>query len=454
MVRKTLYTSILLGIALSSFAQEKQYADKIVAKVGNKIILQSDIGRQYLGAQKDQSIAMPESTKCQMLKDAIDSKIMYEQAARDSVMVTPEEVDNAVEQQILSILYQNFNGDKAAMEQGLGKSIYQIKEEYREVFKERYTVNRMMEEVVKNVVITPKEVEIFFKNIPEEEKTNIPATVEIGQVVWIPEVDKEVEQYAKTKTEDIRKQIVEEGKSFATMAQIYSEDAGAQNGGEMMLNRKNPNIDSRFVAAAFKLQPGEVSPVFRSSFGYHIIKMLERNGDDAKIQYIVIIPKATSSDFEKAKVKLDSVRNLLITSKLSFNDAVSKFSNDDMSKQSGGMVRDEQTGASVISIENITDPNLALEVSNLNVGEYSQPATFTDPMDHNTKMRFIYIKSKTPPHQLNLKDDYSIIQNYALQKKKMEHLTNWLQEKKSGYYIKIDPNYTQSCDILKSYTIN
>ncbi|HTO17322.1 MAG TPA: peptidylprolyl isomerase [Edaphocola sp.] len=451
MVRKTFYTSILLGITLGAFAQEKQYADKIVAVVGEKIILQSEIGRQYLGAKKDQNVSFPEDTKCQMLKDAIDSKIMYEQAARDSVIVTSEEVDNAVEQQIMNILYQGFNGDKAAMEQGMNKSIYQIKEEYRGVFKERYTVNKMMEEVVKNVTITPKEVETFFNTVPEEQKTNIPATVEVGEVVWVPEVDAEVEQYAKTKTEDIRKQIVNEGKSFAVMAQIYSEDAGAQEGGAMMLNRKNPNIDSRFVSAAFKLQPGEVSPVFRSSFGYHLIKMLERNGDDAKIQYIVIIPKPTSSDFEKAINKVDSVRNLLITSKLSFNDAVSKFSNDDFSKQSGGMVRDQNTGASVISLETITDPDLALAVSNLNVGEYSKATVFTDPADHNTKVRIVYIKSKTPPHQMNLKDDYSIIQNYALQKKKMEYLDNWLQEKKGGYYIKIDKNYTQSCDILKNY---
>lgn len=446
MTKKVILALGILGYGLSATAQ-KQYADKIVAIVGSKVILQSEIGKQFLGTQEEQKIDLPEYAKCELLKDAIASKILVEQAARDSVIVDPEEVESKLDYQITNVMHSGFGGDKAAMERGMGKTIYQIKEEYREVIKEGLTRNKMMQEVIQNVNITPKEVEEFFNKIPADQISNVPATVEVGQIVLKPDVDPEVEKYTKEQVESIRKQIVEDGKSFATMAQIYSEDAGANNGGEMSLNRKQENIDSRFIAATFKLQPGELSPVFRSSFGYHIIQMLERNGDDAKIRYIVVIPKQTSADFEKAIAKMDSVRNDLIASKLTFNEAVNKVSNDDNSKQSGGMIRDNYSGKTILSIDNISEADLAVEVTGLDVGEYSKPQVFTD-YDQNKKVRILYLKSKTAPHQLNLKDDYNTIQENALQVKKMEYLNKWIAEKKDGYYIKIDPNFVTSCPEL------
>ncbi len=450
-MKKIFWTLGFMGFFSAALAQEKQYADKILAIVGNKIVLQSDIGKQHVGAGKEADTELPEDVKCGMLRDAIAAKILIEQADRDSVIVGAEEVESQLEYRLNNILYSGYGGDKAAMEKSMGKSIYQIKEEYRDVIKDNLTYQKMYGEVVQGVVITPKEVEDFFSKIPEDKKINVPASVEVGEIVLKPDVDPEVEKYTKERVEDIRKQIAEEGKSFATMAQIYSEDGGAQNGGELNLNRKAGNYDNRFVAAAFKLQPGELSPVFRSSFGYHIIEMIERNGDDAKIRYIVVVPKQTSSDFEKTITKLDSVRNDLIASKLSFTDAVTKVTNDESSKQMGGMIRDPRSGAAIISMDNIKDSELAMQVSELSVGEYSKPYVYTDEMDGNRKVRLLYVKSKTAPHQINLKDDYSLIQGEALNMKKITYLSNWLQEKKSGYYIKIDPKYMSSCDELKLF---
>jgi peptidyl-prolyl cis-trans isomerase SurA len=404
-----------------------------------------------VGEGQDKKLDIPEYAKCGLLRDAIAAKVLVEQAARDSVIVGAEEVDGALDNQIMSTLYDGFGGDKAAMEKRLGKTIYQIKEEYRPFIKDKLTWQKMYAEVVKNVAITPKEVETYFNSVPEDQKTNIPASVEVGEIVLKPEVDPEVEAYTKNQLEDIRKQIVEGGKSFATLAQVYSEDGSANNGGEMNLNRKDSRYDSRFVSSAFKLQPGEISPVFRSSFGYHIIEMMERNGDDAKIRYFVLIPKFTSSDYEKAISKMDSVRNLLVTSKLSFSEAVNKVSNDDISKQSGGMIRDRQTGSSMLSVDNITDPDLALEIADLEVGQYSKPQLFVDETDRSQKVRILYVKSKQVPHQINLKDDYGIIQNYALQIKKSAYLNDWLAEKSKGYYIKIDPKYVSNCDEVKMF---
>lgn len=440
-----------LGALTAALAQEKQYADKIVAIVGTNVVLLSDVGKQYMGAQREFQTSLPEEAKCAMLRDAIVAKILVQQADRDSIVVDPERVESQLDYRISSLLYSGFNGNKAAMEAEMGKSIYQIKEEYRSVVRDNLTYMNMYEEIVKDVTITPKEVETYFNQLPEERRVNVPASVEVGEIVIKPDVNPEVEAYTKQRMEEIRRQVVEEGKSFATMAQIYSEDAGANNGGELSLNRREGRFDSRFVAAAFRLQPGEVSPVFRSSFGYHIVQMLERNGDDAKIRYIVLIPKQTSSDFEQALTQLDSVRNELIASKLSFNDAVNKVSNDENSKQMGGMIRDQRTGSTILNIEALRDAELAMQVADLNVGEYSKPHVYVDETDGTTKARILYVKSKLPPHQLNLKDDYSQIQQEALEVKKTNYLYSWLQEKKKEYYIKIDPAFLSSCEELAAY---
>ncbi|WP_222166713.1 peptidylprolyl isomerase [Edaphocola aurantiacus] len=450
MVKKSML--ILCAVLGAYTAQaQTQYADKITAVVGDKIILQSDIGARYLGQKKDLSgLELPESEKCGFLRDMIAEKVLVEQAARDSVMVTKDEVESALEGRISDILNYEFGGNKEALEKATGRSIYQIKEDYREPIKDQMISERMKQEVIKNITITPKEVEDYYNTIPEDKRTNIPATVEFGEIVLKPSVDPEVEKYTYDKVADIRRQIVEDGKSFELMAQLYTEDAGKETGGEMNLNRKSNNIDNRFIAAAFKLQPGEISPVFRSSFGYHIIKMVSRNGDDANIRYIVIIPQFTSGDIAKALAVLDSTYNLLSTGKLTFNEALSKVGNDENSKNGGGMVIDPRTGSTILSVDNIQSEDLVIAAAELKVGEYSKPKQYSDPYG-GMKCRILYVKSKTDPHQLNLKDDYNILQKNALQMKQLMHLRKWLGEKSKGYYIKIDPNYMTSCDELKMY---
>lgn len=442
--------TVLAGLTAQA---QTQYADKVVAVVGDKIILLSDVGSRYLGQKRDRSeIELPESEKCGFLRDMIAEKIMVEQAARDSVLVSKDEVESALEGKISDILQYDFGGNKEALEKATNRSIYQIKEDYREPIRDQMISSRMFQEVIKNVTITPKEVEDYYKQLPEAARTNIPATVEVGEIVLKPSVDPEVEKYTYDKVADIRRQIVEDGKSFALMAQLYTEDAGKETGGEMNLNRKAGNIDSRFIAAAFKLQPGEISPVFRSSFGYHLIQMVSRNGDDASIRYIVVIPQYTSGDITKALSKLDSTYTLLTTGKLSFNEALAKVGNDETSKNAGGMVMDPRTGSTLLSVDNITDEDLALAVSELKVGEYSKPMQYNDQVYGGVKCRILYIKSKTSPHQLNLNDDYNLIQKTALNVKQMNHLKKWLEEKSKGYYIKIDPNYLKSCDELQMYS--
>lgn len=433
----------MMAAVASSYAQT-QVADKIVGVVGNKIILQSDVNQQFLG-EKQSNPNLPDSAKCTLLYTMLAQQILVEQAGRDSVIVTNEEVESNLDNRLRAWIQDA--GGKDRLEEASGRTIYQLKDDYRDFFKDKLTAERMQGQIMQNVKITPQEVEAFFNKIPKDSLPPFPASVVVGQIVVKPKVDPEVEQLAKEKLEGIRKEIVDNGKSFATMAGIYGMDGTKDAGGEMDINRKE--FDAQFVSAAYRLQPGEISPVIKTKFGFHIIQMIRRMGEEAKVRHIVIVPEITNSDLQKTLKKLDSVRADLVSGKLTFPEAVGKYSTDDQSKMTGGMVYD-QMGGTQLGIDQL-DPDMARSVGEMKVGEYSQPQIFTEnPYTKTRACRILFLKGRTDPHILNLKDDYSKIQQKALEFKQNEFMSKWVKERISGYYIKIDPEY-KDCSELKDW---
>ncbi len=424
-------------------------ADKIAAVVGrNRIILQSELETELANARQENP-NYSDTMKCVILQQIILNKVMAEQAERDSVMISDEEVEAALDNRVR--YFVGMYGSKEKLEQVSGKTIYQLKDEYREIIREGMISDKMKGNILQNVKITPAEVQAFYKQIPADSLPFFPATVEMGQIVIDPEVSPELEQYARKKLEDIRKQIVNDGKGFEVMAGIYSEDPGSRdNGGDLGVVSRT-DVVSEFAAAAFKLQNGEVSPIVKTKFGYHIIQMVRRQGDQAHLRHILVKPERTSADYKKALDKLDSVRALLITGKMTFQEAVGKFATDEISSRTGGMVTDPQTGSSILEVDKL-DPGLALMVDTLKPGSFSQPQVFErGPGDKSC--RIVYMKSITSPHKANLKDDYNRIQEAALQQKKGLKMEEWLSEKLPTYYLKIAPEY-QSCGSLQMWKRN
>jgi len=375
-------------------------------------------------------------------------QILVEQAFRDSIITSPEEVENILDNKIRNWMQQY--GSREAFEAAAGnRTVYQIKDDYRSFFMDKTTAEKMQAKIMQNVKITPQEIDRFFKDLGTDSLPPFPATLELGQIVIKPKVDADVEQLTKEKLENIRKDIVENGKSFELMAGIYSMDGTRDNGGEMEIKRKE--VDPTFATAAWRLQPGEISPVIKSKFGYHIIQMIRRSGDEARLRHIIIIPEVTNSDLQIGLKKLDSVRADLVSGKISFSEAVGKYSTDEQSKMTGGMVYDNQ-GNSTLHMEAL-DAEMARVVSEMKVGEYSQPQIFAeDPGTNARATRILFLRSRTDPHILNMKDDYAIIQQKALEKKQFEYLNKWINERIESYYIKIDPEYRE-CRTLKDWFV-
>ncbi|HTN18694.1 MAG TPA: peptidylprolyl isomerase [Chitinophagaceae bacterium] len=423
---------------------QPQSADRIIAKIGKgRIILQSDLEREFEQFKVENESAS-DSMKCTLLQEMIFQKLLAEQADRDSVVISEEELEANMDQRVRYYVAQA--GSQERLEQYLGKTIYQMKDETRDMVREQMVADRMKGQIFSNVKITPVEVKKYFDKIPADSLPFFPASVEIGQIVIEPPVSPELDNYARTKLEDIRKQIKDEGKSFETMAGIYSTDPGSRDQGGDLGWVERGQMVPEFEKAYLRLQVGEVSQLVKTEYGYHILQVVARKNDKVHVRHILIRPERSTADFKAAMIKLDSVRAELISGKITFQLAVGKYSTDKSSKMTGGMVSDPRTGSSKLQIKDL-DPAMMLAIDSLKPGSFSQPQIYNNPQTGEKSCRVIYLKSRTEPHKANLVDDYNSIQEVALRQKQLDHQNAWLQEKLPSFYIKIDKEY-QDCPEL------
>jgi peptidyl-prolyl cis-trans isomerase SurA len=425
----------------------QQSADKIISVIGrNRIILQSELEVQAAQALM-QDPNFGEDDKCMLLQQMILQKMLMEQADRDSVNVSDEDVEGQLDNRLR--YFTSLYGSKEKLEQVSGKTIYQLKEEYRDVIKDQMLAEKVQNQILENTKITPAEVDVFYKKIPVDSLPFFPATVEVGQIVVDAPVSQEMDDYAHETIEGYRKDIIEGKRNFETIAGLYSEDPGSRdNGGRYDGVTRNGPWVPEFLAATFKLQNGEISPITKTKFGYHIIQMISRRGDEADIRHILIKPTVTSSDFNKSIAKLDSIRNLLVTGKMTFQEAVGKFSTDEAAKRTGGMISDPSTGNTDLDITKL-DPVMVLLLDTLKEGGFSAPHIFVNEQREKS-CRIVFMRSRTTPHKANLKEDYGRIQEVALAQKKQNKIQSWVTAKVPTFYLWITPEY-RKCDNMKDW---
>ncbi len=447
-INKIFLTGILCFASLFSNAQK--YHDRVVAQVGDAIILESDIQERYQQDQSMYSFGAESDAICHLVYTTIAEKILANIARGDSLLMVPEaKVELAVEEQIETFL-KEYNNDVSKLEELSGRSLSELRKDFKPIFDDMLHAENAQQHLVSVINITPKEVKHFYNLIPQDSLELIPATVEVGHIVMEPGVDEEIEQLTKDRLEEIRKEIVNEGKDFGTLASLYSQDGSAQNGGLITINRTG--FDPHFVAAAYRLQPGEVSPVTKSQFGYHVIKMEKRQGDLASVRHIIMMPKPTSKDINAAKTRMDSLKTELEKEKITFGDAVAKYSTDVESKFTSGMIMNPNTGKNQIPVSSIAQLDIIKDIGTMKVGAYTDPIEHVNERTGKLEIRIYYLKTKKEAHTLNLKDDYALIQEVALSEKRNTHLQEHVNRESEKYYIKVAPDF-KDCNLIKKLTI-
>ncbi len=449
-LKRTLTVCFLLSvITVTVNAQPKKVvADKIIAIVGDRIILLSEI-KNSLADIARQGGQVPENGECLLMEQAVISKVLMLQAEKDSLPVTDEDVEADLDNRIR--VYINQFGGREQLEEVAGKTIYQIKDDARESVKEQKLASAMQRKIVENVRMTPNEVKAFFDKIPADSLPFFESELEVGQIIIYPKASRSIEEYIVDEMNNYKRQIESKLTTFDQLARKVSEDPGSrENGGKYSINRNEKNWDPVFMSTAFRLKEGEISSPVKSKFGYHLIQMVEKNGDDAVVRHILRIPPVTEDEIKIARDKLDTVRAKIIAGTMSFNEAASKYSDDESAKYAGPFVLNRD-GAPYVMID-MLDKDMVNVISKIKVGDISLPEPFADEQSGKKGVRIIFLKSRSEPHRMNMHDDYNKIAQIALEEKKSKVLDKWLKNKLATYYIMVDPDAALECPQLNKFS--
>ncbi len=432
---------ILLLSAPVFLGAQAQVIDKVIATVGDELVLLSEIEEQYSLMQSNNSGEMPEGARCSILDGILTNKLLLNQARLDSVEVADEEVEaqlNARIERILSFM----NNDVSQFEDYYGQSINEVKAKFQEDLKNQLLVERMRGQIISSVNVTPSEVKNFFEAIPYDSLPYFSSEVEVREIVMKPQINQEERERAIAQLTEIRERIVA-GEDFGELARKYSDDGSARGGGDLGWTQRGKFVPP-FEAAAYKLDPGQISEVVETQFGFHIIQLIERRGNSIHTRHILIRPEITDADLEKTRNTLDSVRHLIKDSVYTFSRALKVFGYDEtQSYNNDGRMTNPATGNTFFEVSEL-DPDIYFTIDTMEVNEISNAFEFRDPSGE-VLYRIVQLQSRTKPHRANLKQDYSKIRKAAIESKRSEFIRDWVNERIESTYIDIDALMTSKC---------
>jgi len=438
-------TGALICLFINVKAQ-KANVDKVVAVVGGNIILLSDLNQQY-AIYLNQGNPADEKAKCYFLQQMLVQKLLKQQAEIDSIVVEESQVDDILDKKMRYQIQRM--GGQERLEQFLQKSVLQYKDEMRPDVKEGLIAEKMQQKITENTNVTPLEVKKYFETYQKDSLPDIGTEVEVGEIVLHPKLTKAEKQKFYDKLEAIRLRI-KSGEDFGFLAKTYSEDPGsAAEGGDYGFIDRTTMV-KEFTAWAFKLKAGEMSPVFETDYGYHIVQVLERRGEQAHVRHILITPQITPASLERAKLKADSIYKDITVNKLPFATAASLYSDNKETQYNGGMMlyADNVTARTTFMPIEKLDPSVFVVIDTMKVGSISKPVAFRNEQDGKQGFKILYLKSKIPPHKGNLAQDYPKFKERAQKEKEARVMSEWFEKRKETTYIRVDDEFA-TCDEMK-----
>jgi peptidyl-prolyl cis-trans isomerase SurA len=432
------FTALLAVTGIHGLYGQQRIIDRIVAVVGNSVILQSDIETELIQMQA-QGYDATTNSRCELLERHLVQKLLLNQAIIDSIEVTDAEVEMELNRRLQFFIQQI--GSEQNLENYYNKSILEIKEDFRDIVREQLVTQYMQEEIIGGVTVTPAEVRRFFNSLPDDEIPMIPSEVQIRRIVRYPQFSEAENFRVRQRLNEIRQRVIN-GESFTTMAVLYSEDPGsARRGGELGYMTR-AQLVPEFANVAFSLKEERVSPVFETEYGFHIVQLIDRRGDQVNVRHILMRPAATELAKVEARSYLDSLVTSIRTDTINFRMAAVRHTQDDETRMSGGLVINPLTGGSRFELDQL-NPVQFQAVRDLQVGEIAGPLESTDAQGR-IFYKLLQLSSQTAPHRANLKDDYAYLREMALNQKRLKILDEWVADRRDQTYIRIDEAY-RSC---------
>ncbi len=426
-------------LSLNAWAQPQQTVEEIIATVGDEIILLSDLENSLNETYKGKTVSQEQ--RCAAFESLLYQKLLLHHARVDSVEVTESDVNAQVERRI--DYFVQMLGSEEAFEQYYGKSIALLKEDFFDMVMEQMLVEREQQEVTKGVVTTPADVLKYYKEQPKDSIPLIPEQIAYSKIEFSPQIkEREINRVIHF-LDSIRADIASGRSSMTLQAAKWSEDPGSKyKGGCYPLQRRGTFVPE-YEAAVYNTDEGKFTPVFKSDFGYHFVKVVEKRGDFYESCHILMTPKILDKDLDVAHTLADSVYANIKANKIDFKSAARQYSTDEDSKNQEGQVLSPSTGGLRHEIGNI-QPEVNLLLSRLQPGEMTEPVLNTT--EDGAKSYVIYrLDERINAHRANMDLDYEIFQNAASAQAKNKATDQWVKTKLSRTYVQIDDNYKSNC---------
>ena len=422
-----------------------QTIDKIEAIIGSEILLTSDIENQY-NQILSQGIIQTNNIKCDILDELLYQNLLIHHAKIDSTIeINEDEVNQEVNKRIT--FFESQLGSLSKVEEYFKRSIDNMKEELSIVVTDQLYTQKKQNIIIGNVKITPNEVKDYLNSLENDDIPLIPTQLELSQLVILPKLSSEKKKSIKEKLDGFRSRIYS-GEDFKVLATLYSDDVvSANNGGELGFMSRGELLPE-FERAAFRLKDNEISEVVETKFGFHLIQMIERRGEQINARHILIKPKFNSSSIKIASDKISIIKNEIDSGIISFDDAVVKYSEDN-SKNNGGLIINPSTGSTDFTFDEL-DPSIKYIVQNMNIGEITSPSLTKSDDGSQAAYRLIRLNNMVEEHKANVTNDFDVIKGYALSDKKQKYIDQWIVDNINDTYIQINENFS-SCSCYNKW---
>jgi peptidyl-prolyl cis-trans isomerase SurA len=453
---KYIFLPLLFLLAFTKAFAQPKIIDKVVAQVGDNIVLYSEIEGQKQSMIQN-GVLKEDINDCVILEQMLYNFLLVNQAELDSIQISDEQVDAEMENKLRMIENQMKNikddkGNPITIESFYGKTKLQIKEEFRSIIKKRLQGQEIERGITSAIDVSPLDVENFFKAVPTDSLPYINSQLSFQQIAVFPSITKADKEIAFKKISDLRKQVVAGRTTFCSAASFYSEDPGSSKlcgrieGTRGMMARA-------FEATAYKLKVGEISDVFETEFGYHFMQLVERKGDDYVVNHILIAAKFSLDSLDASSKRMERAYEELKQNKIVWEDAVKKYSNDVNTRENKGFITNPITGEIKWSVEQVNqvDPMMFQLTDGLELNQITSPVLYYDFNERKEAIRIVRVAERTKPHVANLTDDYNLFRMMALEEKRQKAIAAWTKSKISTAYIRIDDSF-KDCHFENQWT--